>query len=77
MAEEIRQHDADSVADLSPATRQRLSEIYGALAKAVPNDKSASSVPVQLGMTGDTPLVQATRLVVREVRRAARVAALG
>ncbi len=77
VAEEIRSHEVETVADLSPATRQRLWEIYGALAKAVPNDKSARQFQFQLGAAGDTPLVQATRLVVREVRRAAKSRQLG
>ncbi len=77
IAEDIRQHDAASVAQLSLATRARLSEIYGALAKAVPNDKSVRQYRAQIDMTGDTPLFQATRLVVREVGRAAESRHLG
>ena len=72
VADEIRSHQADSVADLSPAARQRLTQIYEALLKATPDDKSIRQYLSQLNMASGSPLAQATRLVVREVRQCAQ-----
>ncbi len=76
VADEIRGHGAEHVADLTLATRRRLLEIYATLSKALPDDQSARQYQFQLGAAGDTPVVQAARLVVREVHRAARARVL-
>jgi hypothetical protein len=67
VGEEVRHRQARSVKMLSPATRTRLDQIYGALAKAVPNDKTARQFQFQLGLVASSPLARATREVVRTV----------
>ena len=47
-------------------------EIYRTLAKVTPHDKSVRQIQFQLEAAGETPLVQATRRVVGEVREAAQ-----
>ncbi len=71
VGEEIRERRVTAVSELTAATRLRLSQIYAKLADAIPADTSAKQYQFQLGMMGDTPLADATRLVVAAVRTAA------
>jgi hypothetical protein len=72
VGEEIRHHRARSINMMSNATRTRLNQIYGALAKAVPNDKTARQFQFQLGLVASSPLARATREVVQRVALVAK-----
>ncbi len=71
VADDIRGHQADRVAALTPRTQRCLSEIYQALLQVAPRDKSIRQCLSQLHMGDDSPLAEATRQVVREIRRSA------
>ncbi|MFO7905111.1 MAG: M12 family metallo-peptidase, partial [Pirellulaceae bacterium] len=72
VSDEIRSGRGDSVANLSPAARGRLKQIYEALSTSLPKDKSVRQFLFQLEIGADTSLSRATQRVVRGVRRAAR-----
>jgi hypothetical protein len=77
IGEEVRERSVTSMAEMTAGTRLRLGQIYSKLADAIPNDNSARQFQFQLGMAGDTSLVQATRYIVDEVRVAAQERAAG
>ncbi len=71
VADEIRSRNVTKLSDLSSATRQRLRQVYAALAKAFPEDSAAREIDRVVEITLIGPLAAGTRHVVRSVVRAA------
>ena len=68
---EIRRTGIRSAFDVSRPTRRRMSDIYHVLATAMPQDPAAKLYLKMIGRVNTPPLVEETRLVLRQLVRAA------
>lgn len=85
VTDEIRTRGVTKFKEISPATRERLAEIYVMLGKALPTDSAATvylgllrGAPLPAGPLDQepfSPLIEATRTVVRAIVQTARVRA--
>lgn len=73
VGEELRRRRVSNFAEVGPATRQRLQEVYEVLGYAQPKDPAARLLGGQLGRTRKSdPLVDGVRSILAQMSQAAR-----
>ena len=72
VGDEIRQTGIRSAVDISRPTRKRMLDVYQVLTEAMPEDPAASQYLRMIGRVSTPPLVEDTRLVLRQLVRAAK-----
>ncbi len=73
LAQEIRQRRVRDLADVSPATRARMQQIYEAINPTLPNDPAAEHYVRLMQTAGVQPLLEDTRRILAEIVRVADV----
>jgi hypothetical protein len=71
MCEEIRRRNIVRVSDLTAGTKLRLRQIYSQLRQAMPKDTSSMHYVQLMSSSAGTPLAEAAKRVLLEIRRAA------
>ncbi len=71
ITEEMRRRKVTKIGELLPETRKRLGQIYSELARALPDDPAAYHYAQLVRSDSGTPIVTATRQVLKEISRAA------
>jgi hypothetical protein len=72
VGEEMRRRNVRKMEDLSPETRNRLSQIYGELSRTMPNDPASPQFVRIMEHAAATPVVGGAQAVLQEIMRAAR-----
>ena len=72
VGDEIRSNGLRSAVGLSRPTRERMLDVYRVLAEAMPEDPAASQYQQMIGRVRLPPLVEETRLVLRQLVRTAK-----
>ena len=73
VGEEIRLHGVTKLADVSPATRRRMAEIYAAIDPTLPGDSATAHYLALLNAAAVGPLIKDARHVLEQIARVAQV----
>jgi hypothetical protein len=71
ISEEMRRRHLTSIGELAPETRKRLGQIYTEIARSLPDDPAAAIYAQLVKSESGTPIVNASRQVVKQIEQAA------
>jgi hypothetical protein len=71
IGEEIRRRNIRQLYDLTPGTKRRLSQVYAALARSLPDDPAAGHYIRLMSSAAETPLAESAKKVLHEIVRSA------